>query len=463
MLVLNKISEQKVSSKNTTTTNSFFPFFGAGFAKYYQSFEIDIKFVKKPSNSLKNKIILNAPKPILIGLTNFNQKTLMVYSDQYINYHINKAYVLNQKKTRWQENESFQIIPEAAVLFENQIEKWLRYINSICAIEFVLRPQDIEAGGTQFSDWHYKSVAVLPSLIKTWNKKSLFYNLPKKEKEAFAKILIPIIQFSQITPKNLPNNFRDLFFPEYKIKKLLKNNDLTEAFHAILQNINFKEVQNLLQDKLTFFNKKKQYENTLLFTEIALSYAKKEVIEKLIIGAEEISYALVIQNNQALIASFIDLICQSDSENKSNYVNKIGKKAFAVGKLKKYTTAISLYEMATSITNLSVRESELPIYNNALKMLNFKESNAIDTQNLMPKFINNCIIYAPKNPEIYFSTAILQIGYNQFDAALGNVKLAINHNYNQIPQMIKAIKREKYFTAFKNYKPLILLLKTLKN
>jgi hypothetical protein len=211
-----------------------FPFFGAGFAAYYEWAEIQIRFQNIPGDSQIQKIIKSAPEPIQPNENDFCGRMLIAGSEQFVHLYIEAAYGdgKSKKKSRksynYVEDEEFCTASDSALeAFEADIERWLIEVHQICPIECAVRHEDNEAGGTVLSVWHEQSLKTIPSLMQKWADEKI--SLSVGESAVFKYMFAGILEYGGIDYENVSGNIIDAYFPEEKTKRLLQKNDLSDA------------------------------------------------------------------------------------------------------------------------------------------------------------------------------------------------------------------------------------------
>ena len=123
------------------TAKPDFLFFGAGDASYYEQASIVVAFEKAPTASQRRKVEAGLPKPL--GASRWSKRCLLAVTEDY-------AFTGKRSFRR----------------FNESIERWLHASHTLVPIDFALRAEDAEAGGTRLSTWHQASLRGALTLLK---------------------------------------------------------------------------------------------------------------------------------------------------------------------------------------------------------------------------------------------------------------------------------------------------------
>jgi hypothetical protein len=325
-----------MAKKTTETKNSFFPFYGAGKAQYYEWAEVIVRFEKKPTPDQVKEIIKLTPKPIKPEKEDFNGKMLLAGGGQFINMEIQKEYdkgdipkgVIDAFGDAETAHE-FYSSDKALNAFNEHIEKWLLEINEFCPIQFAYRMEDGEAGGTKLSDWHTKSLKETKKLLEKLEKDKDTFKQTDDEKDNFKHALEGIIHFAKIKTEQISTKLVNYIFPIYQLDSLFKKaklKDILKIINTNIKNENFTtEVVDYLQ-KIQIEDKKERKKILSLAKEILKS--KNNFLFKydahIIVT---IAKAAILEQDQKIIKSIETQI--STNPDYIIYINALGQLSHA--------------------------------------------------------------------------------------------------------------------------------------
>lgn len=440
-----------------------FPFYGAGDAQYYEWAEVIVRFIKEPTKDQIKKITTLAPSPIKPEKEDFRGKMLIAGGGQFINMDIHEKYDgsatpksagedFGDKET----TTMFYSSEKALKAFNEHIEKWLLEIHTFCPIQFACRMEDGEAGGTELSDWHKKSIKWTKSLIKELTKNKNTFTQKGEEKELFKHSLQGIFAFSKIKPSQIPSQLLDFTSPIHKIDLLFKKGKVKDIIKFINKNQKEDEFRNEVSDYLGEIKTENKKERTIF---LALT---KELLQSKITFLEEdadliarIAKAAIIDKNSKLI----DLLKKTTSDKKASpiYINTIGFQAYEAQQEKKHIKiAIQLYELALGIKVKTITtDLHLSTYCNALWVLQNDNTGLPVNQKLNQAFLEKCLPFGPKNPAIYFNALCLYVEMNDLDQAFTCLKFVKKYEFKFINEgeydmLIKQLKTEKLFIKLRH-------------
>ncbi len=140
------------------TTESF-PFVGAGDASYFEWATVHVRFERAPSTAERDAVARSVPLPLRSDVT-FTGAHLSVSSEQGVGRWIESSYGPKAKPpTALTTTSRFKMASTArCARFNRDIERWLIEAHGIVPILIAFRRQDAEAGGTQLSAWHERSL-----------------------------------------------------------------------------------------------------------------------------------------------------------------------------------------------------------------------------------------------------------------------------------------------------------------
>ncbi|MDJ1466808.1 WGR domain-containing protein [Xanthocytophaga flava] len=456
-----------------------FPFFGAGYGRYFEWAEILVRFVTQPTYEQIEKIIQLAPAPIKPTKDDFTGRMLHAASEQFVNLYIQAAYEGSPFKIEditpgkaipyTDKSDLYSATPHALDAFEQDIEGWLLEIQQFCPIEFVFRREDWEAGGTNLSAWHRISLESIPELLEQWQQDPNTYTQSDKEKNLFKHAVSGIFNFGDVEPDTPSERFIDHIFPDVKLKWLFANEDLSEAIAYYQQHKEnegilkaCKEVlENLIEEKN--YAKVNQLADQMLDTIITDYHFITSKVGKIL-------YAALKVNNQELIDHLIQRLSNQESAQLSpgfhtfsgdciscDVMNNIGGFAFTLH-ASNYIEAQRMYEIALDIQPPQPCTKRLEMFCNALWVLQNDNTGLPVNNELNEKFLAKCLPYGPQNPAIFFNAACLYVEMNQLEKATECVQHAIDHQYNNIKSMKNEIQTLAMFAEFRDYPPLKSLL-----
>lgn len=125
--------------RNTRSVDTFFPFFGAGNAVYFERIYVVIQFIEAPSESKKKDLVQKAPKNLVPEW----QGSFLVME----NTPGKRVSLAVGKKVN------------------SELDIWLQQIHSNYPLFAVYRPLDLEAGSV-LSEWHNLSMAQAGDVLK---------------------------------------------------------------------------------------------------------------------------------------------------------------------------------------------------------------------------------------------------------------------------------------------------------
>ena len=463
-----------------------FPFFGAGYGHYYEWAEVCIRFINKPTNEQLKQIIKLAPTPIKPSESDLSGKFLMAGSDQFVNMWIEEAYGETEKtdtKKGEQDEETeeedyddyddygedacFDVSDEAADAFEAHIEQWLNETHAICPIEFAYRMEDGEAGGTELSAWHRKSLDHINDFITKWTNDEATFKQTEKEFDLFKYVVAGIFNFGNVAYDLVPEKLIDTFFPDQKVKRLLNKPDLTEALAYIKSNSKDGYTQDILKSELKQLIKAKNYQKINQLTEAIIDFIHEDY-SFMLYHVGELCDAALKEKNYNLRNKLVKQLSNKENGSTSlsgdsascDYINNIGSFAFKLHGKDTWQNAIDVYEMALDIETLASCKVNLQVYCNVLWVLQKDNTGLPVNKILNEKILAKCLPYGPQNPAIFFNAACLYVEMLDYNKALEYIQQAKKYNYNNFNDMIKQItKTEKMFSEFREYKPFVEWLK----
>ena len=144
-----------------------FAYIGAGEAEYFEWAQLHLRFVHSPTLKQRKKIASIVPKPLADSIR-FSQCYLALASEQGVGRLIESTYgKIIKSPTRLTTTCRFkQAKISKTMLFNADMERFLKEAHAIVPILIAYRPSDGEAGGTVYSKWHTWSMKELPAILK---------------------------------------------------------------------------------------------------------------------------------------------------------------------------------------------------------------------------------------------------------------------------------------------------------
>lgn len=380
-----------------------FPFIGAGYGQYFEWFEMYLIFEKTPDEKAKKAITACAP-PIDLEME-FNNNALVVFSEQFVNVYIQRAYDNKEEEAPASEYECTE---EASDGFEEDLNRWLLETHKISPILVAYRPEDWEAGGTDLSNWHNESAEMLRPIIKSWVKNNA-------RNEDIERVI--------------HNAMYNYFMDDSLALTIIENYLTPNLFLHLLQDkkhgqlLHVKEVElGLLKimPNLTF-------DNTPFGAEVIL-YAIRANSDKLKNKLQEVVQNQTIENIQWI--------------NHNWYKNYIARK----GITKEISEAYWIVMDALEVSGKEL--TDLTVYNNIVAACS-KESHQGVSEERMRKAILIGKKYAVKNPLMYWATFNIQCELNMFNDAIDNVKKYFKSNDPNKEFLASEIKKKDEYAAFR--------------
>ena len=446
-----------------------FPFFGAGYGRYYEWAEVCIRFINKPNYEQLKQIIELAPAPIKPSESDLSGRFLMAGSDQFVNMWIEETYGKGEKDGEaekedyndydddYGEDACFDVSEEAADAFEAHIEQWLQETHAICPIEFAYRMEEAEAGGTELSGWHRKSLEYINGFVDKWTNDEATSKQTEKELDLFKHILLGIFNYGNIVYELVPEKFIDTFLPKQKLSQLLSLPNLSKAVDYIKEHVEDGDMQDLFKSELKKLIEERNYQKINQLTDAIIDFIQKDYFF-IISSVGELCYSAMMEKNYNLRNKLIKKL--SNHLTSCEYINNIDYFAFGLHNKDNFQMMIDLCEMALEIQTPEPCSQNFEIYLNALWVLQKDNTGLPVNKTLNEKFLAKCLPYGPKNPAIFFNAACLRVEMLDYDMALECIQEAKKYNYNNFNNMIKQItKTEKMFSEFREYKPFVEWLK----
>lgn len=446
-----------------------FPFYGAGHAQYYEWAEVTIRFIKNPSTTDIENIIKLAPSLIKLEEDDFSGRILLARSSESINEDIEKAYNKNQlRKAFSADGRSVKPSVDTLRQFNEDIEKWLLEIHTLCPIQFAYRTEDEEVVGTQFSDWHTESLKYTRDLLEKISKDNYTFKQNEDEKESFRFAISGIIDYAEIDEEEVSQELINYIFPAYRVEYLFEKGKIKDIID-IIREINTYEDSIFAEEvtdcilNLEIDNKKTR----ALFLELGKEILKSKDIFLREYGdvIARIAKEAIIQDDQKLIRllkkqlSYNDLSClyitsiayEAYGDNESGLTTIVEKGKNDVN------LSIQLFDLALSIEIEDINSDlDLDIYYNALWILDSDNNKCLPiNKKLNYKFLEKCMPFGPKNPAIYFNALCLYVEMNDLDQAFTCLKFVKKYEFEFINEgeydmLIKQLKTEKLFIKLRH-------------
>lgn len=438
-----------------TTDNYPFPFFGAGLAHYYEWAIIALRFVNEPTKEQQQKITELAPEPIKPDNNSYRGKMMVAGSDQFVNMYIEQAYGNEAgddaaKDIRDDDDDDDDLSPEFYVseaaheAFEKDVERWLLEVNTFCPVEFVLREEDGEAGGTALSAWHDHSLGAAKQLLQKWTTDKEVYDQPGTEKRIFCDCVKSILTYAEIPLAEAGEKFADFIAPEHRIRQLLLKGNMDEIkayFASSKHESRFTQeaIENTLNDFCDELFDEADYEQIRHFSPIIpISKLKGRHIGAYV-------YALHLANEEDQIRNILKEIGHP-----CIMANNIGNFVYEeLMPAQNWPDAISLFTYALDLETGDC--NKLEVYCNALYVLQHDNTGLPVNAALNHKFLAKSLRYAPQNPAIYFNAACLYVEMRDYEKTLECIRLAKEHRYDGYDTMMNEISSAAMFADFMKY------------
>lgn len=403
-----------------------FPFFGAGDAAYFEWATMTVYFKNTPTGEMRDRIIELAPPPFDLSEEDFKGRFLEAMSDQFIHASVAEAYDGElDEDTMLTDDEAFD-------RFNEHIEQWLRQIHKICPIVFALRPEDGEAGGTEFSEWHFWSKDQLPALLESLSTGD----------EELQEALSEIFDLCEVNPEDIPSSTVQRVMPVLHFAHLTASGKILESIRFARSTV----TPDLILAAIRRFpaNEAEGREQILRLL-LPLFVQKRD-------SSPRADAELILRGVMAAIPEFrrsflkrIPRLVNGHSQ-PCDIVNDIGVFALQEQQKGNIEQAIYLYKTALEIETPSPC-TLLEVYCNALWPLqNDNTGRPVDAK-LNDFFLKRCLPYAPSNPAIYFNAACLYAEMHDVEGALDCIEKAKEHEYAEFDDMITAMQATPMFDA----------------
>ena len=142
-----------------------FPFFGAGEAEYFETAGLRVRFERAPTGDERDRIEGGLPAP-LAGGTGWSGRDLSVWSDDALHVRLAECYEADEgDDTDVREGGRYFAVDSVVKAFNMAIADWLRGAHQVVPVAVACRPEDHEAGGTDFDAWHRWSLEQIADLV----------------------------------------------------------------------------------------------------------------------------------------------------------------------------------------------------------------------------------------------------------------------------------------------------------
>ena len=142
-----------------------FPYFGSGEAAYFETAGLRVRFEREPTSGEREAIEARLPPP-LMGGTGWTGRDLSVWSDDSLHLALRSTYEAEEgDDTEEREGGRYFAASSVVSAFNRAIVEWLEAAHDIVPIAAACRPEDHEAGGTDFDAWHRWSVERTDDLV----------------------------------------------------------------------------------------------------------------------------------------------------------------------------------------------------------------------------------------------------------------------------------------------------------
>lgn len=403
-----------------------FPFFGAGDAAYFEWATMTIYFKNAPTREMRDRIIELAPPPFDLNEEDFKGRFLEAMSDQFIHASVAEAY-------DGELDEDLMLTDDEAFdRFNEHIEQWLRQVHEICPIAFALRPEDGEAGGTDFSKWHFWSKEQLPALLESLST----------EGEELQDALIEILALCEVSPEEIPPSTVQRFLPVLHFAHLTASGKMLEAIRfarsAVSSDLILAAIRRYPADE-------EVGREQILRLVLPLFILKRD-------SGPKPDAELILRGVMAAIPefhrSFLKRVSRlvSGHSQACDIVNDIGVLALREQQKGNIEQAIYLYRIALEIETPAPC-TLLEVYCNALWPLQNDNTGRPVDATLNDFFLKRCLPYAPSNPAIYFNAACLYAEMGDVEGALDCIEKAKEYDYAEFDEMIAAMQSTPMFAG----------------
>ena len=437
-------------------TNLEIPFFGAGHAHYFEWAEVHVRFAREPSPEERRALLallppVFAPEQDDAGDALITGRMLTVGAGQFVNMLIERAY--GDGAPPPEEYAEFYVSAEAAQKFEDAIEAWLRASHQVCPIEFAVRAEDSEAGGTALSAWHEASVARGAQVVDAFVNDPSWIAVQGKERERLVHALSVVFDYCGIEPTSLPEELVRTLFPLVRVERAFARGALGEGLAVLRQLVDDPQIawHRIVRSAFHAALEASRFADALTLLRFGVEQKDIELVATLLrawLKAVPVESELQSELVRALSGHTERSGHYKDCDSMI-YLNEIAAVAHAWMTQAKWEQAIALFRLALQIECSEPAVTRLEPFCNALFPLQYDNSQLPIDAERNAWFLERCLPYAPNNPAIYFNALCLYVEMEDFAEAAALAKLAEQHGYTGLENMKKEIASSPMFAKFR--------------
>jgi tetratricopeptide (TPR) repeat protein len=415
-----------------------FPFIGAGEASYYEWAEVDVYFARVPSDAERSAIEADVPPPLRASIE-WEEPHLRVATGD-VHAAITAAYFVAGEESDEDDDESYDDDDEPQLAttaqqrrFNEDIERWLHAAHAHCPILVAFRKQDLEAGGTELSQWHDDSVQAIPRLIEPLG--ALLRATPgRAPAPSPARWLARRVL--RESPVALDRELADLVHPERPLRAALQAGN-GQALAALLTPERDEVVLALAAVAQVHDPAHRRALTDALPVLGALARVSGELLCALLTLAAQIS-------DQAL--AHMTAGCARAREGDKWFAEGVAAAAYLETTARRMEPALRLFDLIIERDDL-----ELPVYGNALYAVQ-KDNGAPEVDPARARrYLSACLPFAPESPLIFLNAAAVLAELGEHDAAIEHLGLAKDHGFDIAPfrdqTWPEALRRDERFAA----------------
>jgi len=433
--------------KNQEQSNVFdFPFIGAGDASYFEWAGIYVVFENEPNKEQKKEIEKTVPVPV--NELSWEENAVYAGSGQFAHVDIASNYETKdgsdpENPDNWEDDRWFFASDSQVSMFNKDIERWLNEIHEISPIMLAFRAEDFESGGTEFSEWHDRSMKQL-HLILPFFDETVEKNIHDSLKSEVLKNILWIMK----EDSELEDKYTEFLYPGKKEVEAFLNGDIFPLKNAALKGTEF---LNLATEFLIQEIDIDQKKHRQLITE----YSEELIAFKDNISEYEFEQLCIIIWNAAYKENNPGMMKKIPKS--QELVNIIAHEAYQKILAGEFEESILLYDDI-----ISCKTNDLSLYCNALYVLQNDNTGLPVNPELNNKFIKASLPYACQNPAVFYNIACLHNEMKEYDKAYDMVKMALDHKYDGYESMKAEIINEGIFKRFREKTDVLNLLESFK-
>jgi len=425
-----------------------FPFFGAGAATYFEWVEVIVIFKKNPTEEQKKAIEKSVPFPI--DGCHWEDNTLTASSDQFAHVAIAQTYKTKdgldpENQENWDEGDEgrwFFAASSQVEEFNNDIERWLNQIHETLPILLVCRREDVESGGTNFSNWHKWSLDQIEIIQPYFNDVIANFDYKSTKSHVFHNIFYMVNDDSKFDAKCIKYMFPgEIEFEAFEkgdvepLKSISNNNYAERTIARFIRNL-----------------KEKPSEKITKFADVFLSFEpkiSKKTFEKL----NELLFTYVNVNSD-IFRKIAEKITNE------NFVDRFASSPYQLTSNQKYQEAIEVCEKMLMVSiDPKIRTG---FYTNILWLFQKDNTGLPINRTKNELALKKSIPKGVEHPAIFFNACCIYVEMEEYDAAYKMVEKAISHHYDK-DFMLREIKTDKMFKAFREKTDILKLLENVES